>query len=134
MSRYFILFTIVWFSISTVHAENDKPSCPPDFVGVRVLQRDKDTIIEAVAKVEAHNEDMDSLKLTEAESRLESKALLKMYMDYLGIPFEGGGIVSKVLCRYGLDVFASSVFDPQNRERANKLRSDLQNSKNNSGE
>lgn len=131
MIRYLVLCVMAWATIAVAQAENTEQSCPPAFVGIRMIQRDGDILIEAVAKVEALSEESDSLKLTEAEARLEAKAQLKMYMEHIGIPVQGGGIVSKVTCRHGLDVYASSMFDSKNRARANKLKDDLQRSRKN---
>ena len=119
---------MAWATISVAQTENTVKQCPPEFVGVRIIQRDEDTLIESIATVEALSEELDSLKLTEAEARLKAKAQLKMYMEYIGISFQGGGIVSKVICRHGLDVYASSSFDPKNRASANKLKDDIHRS------
>ena len=128
MIRYLVLCVMAWATIAVAQAENTAQPCPPAFVGIRMIHRDGDRLIEAIAKVEALSEESDSLTLTEAEARLEAKAQLKMYMEHIGVPFQGGGIVSKIICRHGLDVYASSMFDPKNRASAQKLRDDLKRS------
>lgn len=123
----FLLF-VALVTCMAAKAEEQKFSCVPDFVGVRLSQSGTNKIFEAIVQVEAFSADLDSVKMAESEARMEAKAQLNMYMEHMGFSTIGGGVIARIICRQDEIIYASALYDPKNEEKAKALKVEIQNS------
>lgn len=124
MSYHPMLRILAW-GVGIVSSTLLADACPPSYLGIEIIEGSSIPKIVATARVSALSTDADGISLTEVEARMEAKAQLQLMMQHRGIPFEGGGITSRVICINSTDIYATAIYDPLAREQARRLRSSI---------